>query len=532
MTVQAPERLGLLFSLQRLRLRFMRQRTSTIVLAVLAVVATAAIALSLVMLLRAQAGLAIERVFIGSTPATVYRPHENKPAPVVVLAHGFAGSQPLMAAFATTFARNGFVAITFDFPGHGRNPQSLPGNPAREGGTTGALVDETLGVLAFARSLSDGRVALLGHSMASDIVIRAAQRDADVVATIAVSMFSRTATATSPRNLLVIAGDWEGRLKAEALRVVGLASAPEAPREGVTYGDAALGTARRAAFSPSVEHIGVLFSPRSMGEALGWLEASFGVTPGVARYVDQRGLWIVLLLAGFVLLAWPLSRLLPVVRDPPVGAGLSGRRLWLLLILPAVLTPLILRVSPTKFLPVLVADYVAAHFALYGLLTIGGLRLLGPRRDDTIRTPVRRAALIGAALAAVLYAVVGLGAVIDAWIASFMPVPGRAPIILAILVGALPYFLADEWLTRGGPRWAYPASKLAFLLSLALAVALDPSRLFFLVIIVPAILVLFLIYGALSTLAYWRTGHPAVGGLTNAVAFAWALGVTFPLVAA
>ena len=42
------------------------------------------------------------------------------------------------------------------------------------------------------------------------------------------------------------------------------------------------------------------------------------------------------------------------------------------------LTPLILRVVPTQFLPVLVADYVAAHFALYGLLTIGGLRLVEP----------------------------------------------------------------------------------------------------------------------------------------------------------
>lgn len=510
----------------------MSRPTPTIARAALAVVAVAAIGLSLFMLFRAQAGLAIEPVPIGSTPATVYRPEGSKPAPAVVVAHGFAGSQPLMAAFATTFARNGFVAITFDFPGHGRNPRPLPGNVTREGGTTGALVDETLRVLAFARTLSDGRVALLGHSMASDVVIRAAQQDVDVGATIAVSMFSRTATATSPRNLLVIAGDWEGRLKAEALRVVGLASAPEPSREGVTYGDPALGTARRAAFSPNVEHIGVLFSPRSMDEALGWLDASFGVPPRSMRYVDHRGPWIVLLLTGFVLLAWPLSRLLPVISDPPAGAGLSGRRLWLLLIGPAVLTPVILRVVPTQFLPVLVADYVAAHFALYGLLTVGGLRLVGLRQSAATRAPVRRCALIGAALAAILYAVVGLGAVIDAWIASFVPVPGRVLIILAILAGTLPYFLADEWLTRGSARWAYPASKLAFLLSLAIAVGLDPRRLFFLVVIVPAILVLFLIYGVLSTWAYRRTGHPAVGGLTNAVAFAWALGVTFPLVAA
>ena len=512
----------------------MRQPSRDYALAALALLAAGAIGLGVTMLVRAQTGLAIERTVIGSTPATIYRPDGAKPAPVVVVAHGFAGSQPLMAAFATTFARNGFVAITFDFPGHGRHPLPLPGDVTREGGTTRALVDETIRVLAFARTLSDGRLALLGHSMGSDIVIRAAQKAPDVGATVAVSMFSRTATATSPRNLLVIVGAWEGRLKAEALRVVGLASAPEPARAGVTYGDMDLGTARRAAFSTGVEHIGVLFSPHSTDEALRWLEASFGVPARETRYVDGRGPPIVLLLAGFVLLAWPLSRLLPVVARPPAGAGLSGRRLWPLLLGPAVLTPLILRVVPTRFLPVLVADYVAAHFALYGLLTALGLLSVRARPTASTSAPVRGAALIAAALAVILYAVAGLGSIIDAWIASFVPAPGRTPILLAMLAGTLPYFLADDWLTRGAgaARWAYPASKLAFLLSLALAVVLDPGRLFFLVIIVPAIVVLFLIYGLLSTWIYRQTGHPAVGSLANAVAFAWALGVTFPLLAA
>ena len=277
----------------------------------------------------------------------------------------------------------------------------------------------------------------------------------------------------------------------------------------------------------------MLFSPQSMDEALRWLDASFGEPQRTARHVDGRGPWIALLLAGVVCLARLLSRLLPVVARPPAGAGLSGPRLCLLLVGPAVLTPLILRVVPTRFLPVLVADYVAAHFALYGLLTAMGLLLVGARRKPAPSSPARGAALTGAALLGTLYAVAGLGSVIDAWVASFVPAPGRAPILLAMGAGTLPFFLADEWLTRGtsAPRWAYPVSKLAFCLSLALAVALDPGRLFFLVIIVPAIVALFLIYGLMSAWAYRRTGHPAVGALANAVTFAWALGVTFPLMA-
>ncbi len=84
--------------------------------------------------------------------------------------------------------------------------------------------------------------------------------------------------------------------------------------------------------------------------------------------------------------------------------------------------------------------------------------------------------------------------------------------------------LADEWLTRGpsAGRGAYAASKLAFLASLGIAVALDFERLFFLLIIV---------HGLFSAWAYRRSGHPWAAGIANAVVFAWAIGVTFPLLA-
>ena len=61
--------------------------------------------------------------------------------------------------------------------------------------------------------------------------------------------------------------------------------------------------------------------------------------------------------------------------------------------------------------------------------------------------------------------------------------------------------------------------------------ALDFERLFFLLIIVPVIVLFFLVYGLVSGWTYRRTGHPLVAGFANAVAFAWAIGVTFPLLA-
>ncbi len=174
-----------------------------------ALIAAIAVALAAWNLRLARDGVIQEAVTIGHIPATVYmKPHTGK-TPVVVIAHGFAGSETLMYSFAYTIARNGFTAITFDFAGHGRNPAPLTGNITREDGATRTLVAETEKVLAYARSIGDGRVALLGHSMASDIIVRTAAQKPDVAATIAVSMFSPAVTRETPKNLLIIVGDWE-----------------------------------------------------------------------------------------------------------------------------------------------------------------------------------------------------------------------------------------------------------------------------------------------------------------------------------
>jgi pimeloyl-ACP methyl ester carboxylesterase len=438
-----------------------------------------------------------------------------------------------MKSFAYTFARNGLIAVTFDFAGHGRNPEPLTGNITREDGATLTLVAETEKVLAFARGLSDGRIALLGHSMASDIIVRAAAKNPDVAATVAVSMFSPAVTRDTPKNLLVIVGDWEGMLKTEALRVTSLVSAPQDAKPGITYGAIADGKARRAYFSSYAEHVGVLYRPESLAEAQSWLDQAFGITRNGDIEIAERGRWIALLFLALALLVKPLVSRLPVVAPAPEGAALAWRDLWLPLLLPAIATPLILRPLPTQFLPVLVGDYLACHFALYGLLTaacLGWLHRAGPARRDLASVAGSLAMATLALLAP--YAIVVVWP-IDAEFTNFVPTAARMPLIAAMAAGTLIYFLADEWMTRGSgaARGAYIASKAAFIVSLAIAVALDFERLFFLIIIVPLIILFFIFFGLISRWVYARTNHPWVAGLANAVAIAWAIGAVFPLVA-
>jgi hypothetical protein len=174
------------------------------------------------------------------------------------------------------------------------------------------------------------------------------------------------------------------------------------------------------------------------------------------------------------------------------------------------------------------------HYAVYGLFTLLGWRWVRQREGAAADTPlVSLAALAGAALLVIGYDFVGIVWPLNAFVTSFVPGRERLLLIAAMLVGTSTYFLSDEWVTRGAyaARGAYPVSKLAFLLSLALAVSLDLEHLFFLIIIVPIIALFLLVYGSFSAWVYRRTGHPFVAALANAVAFAWAIGVTFPMLA-
>ncbi|MEE4637491.1 MAG: alpha/beta hydrolase, partial [Wenzhouxiangella sp.] len=245
-----------------------------------------------------------------------------------------------------------------------------------------------------------------------------------------------------------------------------------------------------------------------------------------------RGLAIPLLLAGLVLLAWPLSRLLPRAVEPPAGLDPRWRQLLPAALVPALATPLLLVAFPADFLGVLVGGYLAAHFGLYGLITAGFCLWLkrgkGPDGGSSGRRRTIAAAL--AAVAATLYAAGLIGLAMDQVVTSFAVTGPRLPLLVVMLGGTLSYFLADEWLTRGAnvPRGAQLLTRFCFLLSLGLAVALSFEDLFFLLIIAAVIVPYFLLYGLIGAWVYRATGDPLVSALPSAVAFGWTLAVVFP----
>jgi hypothetical protein len=189
---------------------------------------------------------------------------------------------------------------------------------------------------------------------------------------------------------------------------------------------------------------------------------------------------------------------------------------------PALATPLLLAPFEARFLPVLVADYLALHLAVYGVIVLvlaAWARALPPLRGW----------IWGLALAA--YGLIAFGGILDRYVASFVPVAGRIPVMAAILPGAILAMLADATLLEAGRArlWRRWTARLLFLVSLGIAVALDFERLFFLLIILPVILLFYLSFGVMGGWAGRRTGSVAAMGLGLGIILGWALGVTFPL---
>ncbi|MDB5665671.1 alpha/beta fold hydrolase [Cypionkella sp.] len=485
-----------------------------------------ALVLSLVAVIQleqSRAGLQISDLSVGTTPVTLYQraslQQGEQPGPIVVVAHGFAGSRQIMQSYSLALAQAGYRVLAFDFEGHGRNSQPMSGDVTSVEGTTALLVAETRRVIAYARSLpGDARVGLLGHSMATDIIVRASIAETTaghpVQAVVAISMFSQAVTADAPQQLLVISGAWESYLREAGLDAVHLVD-PNAIEGALAHS----GIVRRATMvAPGVEHVGVLFSPSAVKAAQDWFDVAFAhqskTTP------TPRGWWILALLGGIVLGFYPVVSKLPAA---PATARISTGRFLLAILVPTVAAPLMITPFYRNFLPVLVADYLMLHLALFGLLQLALLRIWP-------RWPTKAAAL--SALMLVLWGTLVFGLALDRYAANFWPTLQRLPIIAALCLGTVPCMVADSYLTQAGRAalWRRSAARLALFASLGVAAVLDPGDLTFVLIVLPVFVLFFLVHGLMGRWIAQRSGALAAG-LGLGLCLAWALGVSFPLFA-
>ncbi|MEX0339165.1 MAG: alpha/beta hydrolase [Arenibacterium sp.] len=460
-------------------------------------------------------GLKMEHVRVDETPVTLYRPVDATTLPLVVVAHGFGGSRQMMDQIAVSLARQGFLVAALDLPGHGRNTQRLSADVADLDGTTAQLVDvvDHVANTLVKRTDAIGPVSFVGHSMATDIVIRAAQLREDVGGVVAISMYSPAVTATAPESLLIISGATEKHLRKAGLAAVRQVS--EDAREGETV--ARDGVTRRAAVAPFVGHVGVLYAPASLKEITGWLREAKGTDRFAS--LDDSG-WVAgTLLVGLLLLFWPLSTFMPL--KPANAQPLMSKRLFIICLIAPLPAVLLIAALPTLG----IAGHatfgtLSAIFGVWGLVQLfllrrGGIRVEAPDLPGML-------VYLGCALVFAL--------ALDRYGAAFLPTDMRAVVMFGLLIGTLPMMLADTLLVENAPLLRRLLVRLSFLVALSSAMALAPKELGLAFTTLPVMVLFFVVYGSMARWIAARRGATGVA-IGKAIFLAWSIAASTPLFA-
>ena len=187
----------------------------------------------------------------------------------IIIGHGFAGSKEMMRQIAYDVTKAGSNAVLFDFIGHGSNQQKLVNEPTEITGTTQQLVTQLSNIinLIYEKFGDEIKISLIGHSMASDIVVRASA-DKRIKSVVAISPYSTGITQDFPKDLLLISGQFESHLRSHALQMVKTFK-PEA-EENTEYANGKI--RRKASFIENTGHVSVIYAPQTTKIIIDWLK--------------------------------------------------------------------------------------------------------------------------------------------------------------------------------------------------------------------------------------------------------------------
>jgi dienelactone hydrolase len=512
----------------------------------------------------------------------LYIPFEanfDTPRGAVALAHGIINAKEVETGLALEVARNGYVALTVDLAGHGETG-GLLSNDEPSLGLTSAL--RFLANLPFVDAT---RIAVGGHSLGAGAAREAVNNQAGIAATIFVgggigaieSGGYGEVNKTFPPNFLFVVGAQDilfnlDRLD-EALRP-GF-DVDQKIVSGKLYGNFQDGSARELLIINNI-HTFEPLDPATAREIVTWLDQAF--YPGRAPTREPRPQTFLLRealllvsLAAFIALVWPLSRVIVGLTPGSMGEPAKVRYrflrertiliLWsllgLLLYLPSLLIGFNLR-----FPPLLIGASMAWWSILTGLTSIVLLYILAKRRQrgslnlkSTIRQSFRfRDIYLSSAIFVLMYMIAfALESTLGVKLKIIVPVfPQLTSVRMQVMPLFIPFFLVYFTveglflhLYRERQAAGTPASNLLRTVSLKLTPYLVlmaiqytpmfiantrilPSSIAFFVEFLWAITPLYMISTAVSWWMYRFTGRIGAGALLNTLMFSWISAGLFP----
>lgn len=483
-------------------------------------------------------------------PATLYVPGElpeegdaelpdpgppGERPPLVVVAHGFSGDRVMMSSFARRVASAGYGVLSIDFRGHGENRNGF--GVGRDG-----LQDDLRDAVEWAGDephVDASSLALVGHSMGADAVLRFAQRDPRPDATIAISGGESIEGPRRPENvLLLVASRDPGSIKEGAARVGDVLAGGELER-GRVVGSTAEGTAVARVEVGGNDHATILWSDEAVEATVSWVDSVFGrssdPSPGDPR-VGTSGLY---LLAALVLLAGigvAAGRLGPALEEASRGG--VGRGLLVLAVALLVAMPFTAAGSQTGFLSLAAGAAIVSPFAVAGVLALGTRAVLGRSGGvvpgwlgggrslwGEIRGSLGPALL---AFVAVYVVLAPLGLVFH----RLVPTPERVVAWVGASLLFLPFFVAFELLVRRGGAVAGSllgvAGRVVVLVLLYAGVALGllPGVV---IIYVPILAALFVGFEVFAAAAYATGRNALLIAVVESAWLGWITAVTLPI---
>ncbi len=476
----------------------------------------------------------------------------NKKA--IILGHGVMSNKEMLKDFAVEFAAAGFVAVPFDFRGHGQSTGDH---------TRGSLTNDIDAIVSYLNNRSDidsSNLAYLGYSMGGvglQVVNESTDFKCFIGAGTSLNSTVRKGDSTNPLNILMILGRYDELISPKDLKealsnYTGIADVDV----NKLYGSFEAGNASKIYLDDLTNHVLGNWDPDFIMEAREFLASTFpDVRPVDENFVVSTRLLILSLqLFGgfgfFVLIVDPLSKLILKPKEGEENFKLEleedsilrigGKTIAISLIL-GILGILI-------FVPILlilflaVAGFVSALLfgQAFGILVL--LWRMGKKREtrlrDIIKKPFKtsrdnniRQFLLGGFLAAILSVIIYLSGGLNymGMIPSIVKLPWVIVFFLINLIIYIIYGILFHGVIQNkfeeGFKPLVKASAMIFVIQFLFwftylfAMGLLMGSFFYFGSFLPFSIPLFLLNSFLSTLIYKKSGNIIAGAIVNTLFF-------------
>ena len=103
--------------------------------------------------------------------------------------------------------------------------------------------------------------------MASDIIFRVATKNPNILGSIGLSNYTEVIDKNSPKNVLMLNGEWEPHLREKSLSILSNLGIKQ-PDENIIYGSIKNGTARKVYTIENADHVGILYAEETQKQII------------------------------------------------------------------------------------------------------------------------------------------------------------------------------------------------------------------------------------------------------------------------